>query len=100
MFSRLIQKAVQGGFLQGFEVGREDGLGLMVSHILYADNTLVFCDADPTQVGYVRCVLLYFEVVSGLKVNLEKSEMIPVGAVEDIGALAQVLGCRVAPLPA
>lgn len=98
VFSRLIQKAVQGGFLQGFEVGCEDGLRLMVSHILYADDTLVFCDANLTQVGYLRCVLLCFEAVSGLKVNLGKSEMIPVGSVEDIDALAQVLGCKVASL--
>lgn len=56
-----------------------DSQGVMVSHILYADDTLLFCDVDPTQVGYFRCVLLCFEAVSGLKVNLGKSEMIPVG---------------------
>ncbi|KAI8555491.1 hypothetical protein RHMOL_Rhmol05G0176900 [Rhododendron molle] len=33
--------------------------------------------------------------VSGLKVNLGKSEMILVGQVDDIGALAQLLGCKV-----
>lgn len=60
----------------------------MVSHILYADDTLLFCDADPTQVGYLWCVLLCFEAVSNLKLNLGKSEIIPVGAVDDIGALA------------
>ncbi|KAI8551239.1 hypothetical protein RHMOL_Rhmol06G0169400 [Rhododendron molle] len=41
-----------------------------------------------------------FEVVSGLKVNLGKSEMIPVGPVGEIGALAQLLGCKVNLLPA
>ncbi|KAH7850787.1 hypothetical protein Vadar_003015 [Vaccinium darrowii] len=77
-----------GGFLQGFEVGSENGAGLMISHILYADDTLLFCNADPTQVGCLRCVLLCFEAASSLKVNLEKSEMIPVGAVDDINGLA------------
>lgn len=56
-----------------------DGQGVLVSHILYEDDTLLFCDVDPTQVGYLCCVLLCFEAVSGLKVNLGKSEMIPVG---------------------
>lgn len=74
--------------------------GLLVSHILYADDTLLFCNTGLTQVGYLRCVLFCFEAVSGLKVNLGKSEMISVGAVEDIGALAQVLGCKVASLSA
>lgn len=32
--------------------------------------------------------------------ELGKSEMIPVGVVDDIGALAQFLGCRVGPLAA
>ncbi|KAI8538976.1 hypothetical protein RHMOL_Rhmol09G0145100 [Rhododendron molle] len=51
------------------------------------------------EVGYLRCVLLCFEAISGLKVNLRKSEMIPIGAADDICALAQILGCRVASLP-
>ncbi|XP_058221611.1 uncharacterized protein LOC131331645 [Rhododendron vialii] len=72
---------------------------LMVSHILYADGTLLFCNAEPTQVGYLRCAMLCFEAVSGLKVNLGKSEMILVGAVADIGTLAQILGCRVTSFP-
>lgn len=99
VLSRMISKAVQGGFLSGVEVGRANGLGLMVSHILYADDTLLFCNAEALQVGYLRCVLLCFEAVSGLKVNLGKSEMIPIRAVDDIGALAQILGCRVVLLP-
>ncbi|XP_058185602.1 uncharacterized protein LOC131302825 [Rhododendron vialii] len=54
VLSCMIQKAVQGGFLEGFKVGRVDGARLMVSHILYADDTLLFCNADLTQVGYLR----------------------------------------------
>ncbi|KAI8530701.1 hypothetical protein RHMOL_Rhmol11G0080100 [Rhododendron molle] len=96
-------------FLVGFNVfwfwitsekkSQVNGMGLLVSHLLFADDTLLFCDADPTQVGYLRCVLLCFEVVSGLKVNLGKSEMIPIGVVEDIGDIAQLLGCKVVALP-
>ncbi|XP_058195500.1 uncharacterized protein LOC131311891 [Rhododendron vialii] len=74
-------------------------MGLMVSHILYAGDTLLFCDAEPKQMGYLRCVLLCFNTVSGLKVNLGKSEMIPICVVEDIGDIAHVLGCKVAALP-
>ena len=43
--------------------------------------------------------LLNFEAVSGLKVNLCKSELMAVGEVENIGNLAAYLGCRVAGLP-
>lgn len=49
--------------------------------------------------GYLRCVPLCFEVVSGLKVNFGKSEMISVGAVDNIDVLAQILGCKASVLP-
>ncbi len=46
---------------------------LMVSHILFADDTLIFCGKDPTQLCYLKCILLFFEAISGLKINLGKS---------------------------
>ena len=47
-----------------------------VSHLLYADDTILFCDANPEQLLYIRMVLTYFEAVTGLKVNMTKSEMV------------------------
>lgn len=40
-----------------------------------------------------------FECVTSLKVNLCKSELIPVGEVAHIEALAGLLGCKVKALP-
>ena len=34
-------------------------------------------------IGYLRCILLLFEAMSGLKVNLAKSALIPIGEVPD-----------------
>jgi hypothetical protein len=45
----------------------------------------------------LRC-LFCFEAVSGLKINLSKSELVPEGEVDDVGGLAWILGCRVASL--
>jgi hypothetical protein len=44
-------------------------------------------------------LLLCFELVSDLKVNLAKSIIVPVGEVNDIGVLAEILGCEVGSLP-
>jgi hypothetical protein len=44
-------------------------------------------------------VSLLFESVLGLKVNLAKSNLIPVGHVVQVGRLADILGCEVASLP-
>jgi hypothetical protein len=39
-----------------------------------------------------------FEATSGLKVNFAKSDLIPVGSVDQVGSLAKILGCGVATL--
>ncbi|RVW78465.1 hypothetical protein CK203_050484 [Vitis vinifera] len=44
-------------------------------------------------------ILLWFEAASGLRINLDKSEIIPVGVVEEIEEMAVELGCRVGSLP-
>ena len=36
--------------------------------------------------------------MTGLKVNAAKSEMVPIGEVNDVHALAEILGCRVGAL--
>jgi hypothetical protein len=41
----------------------------------------------------------WFEAISGLHVNLGKSELVPVGKVHDKDSLATILGCKTASLP-
>ena len=42
---------------------------------------------------------MWFEAMSGLKVNLDKSVIIPVGKVENVEKLALKFGCKVSMLP-
>ncbi|RVW37162.1 hypothetical protein CK203_111753 [Vitis vinifera] len=42
---------------------------------------------------------MWFEACSGLKVNLEKSELIPTGRVERVEELVSKLGCKEGKLP-
>ncbi|XP_028087530.1 uncharacterized protein LOC114288243 [Camellia sinensis] len=94
----LLARAVQAGLLNGFEVGVAPG-NAMVSHLFYADDALIFCDAEEVQIGHLRCVLLCFEAMPELRVNLAKSELIPVGQVARSSVLAAMLGCKVVSLP-
>lgn len=59
-----------------------------ISHLLFADDALFFCETSDDHLRHLRVVLLCFEEVSGLKVNIEKSEIIPVGHTVNIEALA------------
>jgi hypothetical protein len=53
----------------------------MISHLLYADDTLTMCGADPEQIWHLHGVFVWFQAISGLKINLGKSEIVPVGDV-------------------
>ncbi|KAJ9674047.1 hypothetical protein PVL29_023542 [Vitis rotundifolia] len=44
-------------------------------------------------------LLMWFKAISGLRVNLDKSELIPVGRIENVEELAEKLGCKVGRLP-
>ena len=91
---RMLDKAVHEGRLLGFNVGASAGRSLIVSHLLFADDTLIFCDANIDQMLILRMVLIWFEAVSSLKVNLGKSELVAVGAVHNMDLLVVVLGCK------
>jgi hypothetical protein len=93
--SRMISAAVNGGLLEGFKVGNAD-----FSHLLFADDTLIFCSAHSSQLCHLRSLFLLFEAVSGLKINLAKSNLIPMGNVVQVEGLADIMGCGIASLPA
>ncbi|RVX21330.1 hypothetical protein CK203_002101 [Vitis vinifera] len=71
--SCLINRAVRRGFLTGCKIRERGGNGIQVSHLLFVDDTL--------------------------SINLNKSEILPVGRVENVEVLASELGCKVGTLP-
>ncbi|XP_042969093.1 uncharacterized protein LOC122301777 [Carya illinoinensis] len=99
VLSRMLRRAVEGGFLFGFTMGGSTHGSLTVSYLLFADDTLIFCDLDQEQFYSLRALLLCFEIVLGLKVNLSKSEVILVGSVNNVSMVAAILGCKVSSLP-
>jgi hypothetical protein len=98
-FSRMIGAITSRGLISGFSVGSNDQTRVVVSHLLFADDTLVFCGADASQIRHIGALLVCFEAVSGLKVNLPKSALVPVGSLDDVEQLAGLLGCGISPLP-
>lgn len=49
------------------------GDGILISHLLSAYDTLVFCEVSQDQIW----LLMWFKAYSGLRINLDKSELIP-----------------------
>jgi hypothetical protein len=72
---------------------------LCISHLLFVDNTLIFSDANLDHILHLQLLFTWFEVISGLKINLSKSKVDPVGQVPDIELLANIMGCNITYLP-
>ena len=98
VLSALIRRAVEGGFLSGCKIrGRRSDLN--ISHLFFADDTIVFCEAKKEHLTHLSWTLFWFEAASGLRINLPKSEIFPVGEVEEVDVMAVELGCKVGSLP-
>jgi len=86
-----------GAFVSGF---RANGVNtsLQVSHLLFADDTLIMCDANSEHIYNLDHILLCL-AISELKINLQKSELVVVGEVPNIEELAAILSCRISSFP-
>ena len=96
---RMLDKVVLDGHMSGFGVGCLKGRSLKVSRLLFADNTLIFCDVDLDQVLFLSMILIWFKAISGLKINLGMSKLVPIGMVHNFDLLLIVLGYKQGTLP-
>ncbi|KAJ9701371.1 hypothetical protein PVL29_006637 [Vitis rotundifolia] len=99
VFSILLRRVADGGFLPGCSLWGRGGGEMMVTHLLFADDTIIFCEAKKEQVTNLSWILAWFEASSGLRINLAKSALIPVGEVVEVEELSVELGCKVGSLP-
>lgn len=95
----MIRKYRENGWIRGFCANINMKNAMEISHLLYADDSLVFCDVEVTQIRHLRVILTIFEGISGLHVNWHKCCLYSVNQVPSIQILAENLGCLVASLP-
>lgn len=91
----MIKKA-EMSYISGFSMGDRS---VSVSHLQFEDDTMIFCEADIRQIGYLRCIIRCFEMDSGLNINLAKSEIFQAREVRDLKNLVWILGCEIGTLP-
>jgi hypothetical protein len=71
-----------------------------VTHLQYADDTLILVRNDLIDLMNLKFLLLCFESMSGLKINFAKSEAFVIGAdEEDQRRAAFMLNCKLGKLP-
>lgn len=66
----MLRDAVLQGHFIGYKVGN-----LTVSHLQFADDTLILGDKRSLNIWTIKVVLQLFEGISGLKVNFYKSKL-------------------------
>ena len=71
-FSKMIQRKVQDKQIQGARASRS---GPEISHLLFADDSLLFARATRQECITIVDILNNYEAASGQKINYEKSEV-------------------------
>ena len=97
--SLMIDKVAEGGYISGYIFKGRDNTVKQITHLLFADDTLVFCKDTEEHMTHLCWILAWFEALSGLNINLEKSSLLLVGRVDDVEGLAFELGCNIGSLP-
>ncbi|XP_024640724.1 uncharacterized protein [Medicago truncatula] len=97
-FHVLMEALVANNLFNGFKVGGSDAVG--VSHLQFADDTLILCDKSWANIRALRAILLLFQELSGLKVNFSKSLLVGVNVHGSwLAEAATALNCKVGSIP-
>ncbi|KAE8821477.1 hypothetical protein D1007_00250 [Hordeum vulgare] len=95
----ILDKARLAGHLQGVV----DHLipGGRVTHLQYANDTMLMVVGSDADITHLKFFLLCFEEMSGLKINFDKSEVVVLGfSEEEELRITDNLNCRLASFPA
>lgn len=93
----MFYRAQQAGLLVG--LGNFHNTG-KVLNLHFADDTLLFFEADTFIVENLKFLLLGLESLYGLKINFDKSELIALNLSDlDASYFANQLGCKLSSLP-
>ena len=97
--SYLLKHVVEGNYISRCKIAYRGGEETSISHLRYVDDTLLFCDANKDQLKFLSWILMWFEALLGLRINLNKSEILPISSVDNALELAAELGCGIGSLP-
>jgi hypothetical protein len=94
----MMTEMVNANLFEGYKVGAQNSL--VVSHLQFADDTLLLGCKSWANVRALRAVLLLFEAMSGLKVNFNKSLLVGVNISDSwLAEAATILNCKVGKVP-
>ena len=75
--AEILERAKRSGHLSGVVSHLIPGGG--VTHLQYADDTMIMVEGSELDIINLKFLLLCFEAMSGLKINFDKSEVVIIG---------------------
>ena len=93
----ILKEAVSKGIYKGVQVGGE---GMTLSHLQYADDTLVFGEWNSVNSKNLMRILECVQQASGLKINNNKSKLYGIGVSnQEVDWMANRMGCLSGRMP-
>lgn len=88
----LLTRARELNFFKGAVLGANE---ISVSHLQFADDSLIFCEVEWGEVVNIKRILRCIEMISGLWINYHKSVIAGIGVQDDLlAAFADRLNCK------
>jgi hypothetical protein len=93
----ILDKALEAGHIEGVIPHIIPG---GVSHLQYADDTIIMIQPDDLAITNLKFLLLCFENMSGLRINFHKSEVMVMGTSDrEKQRIANMLNCKQGSFP-
>jgi hypothetical protein len=98
ILSRMLQKATRVNLIRGLG---EDLIEGSVVSLQYADDTILFLGKEEAYARNLKWILTCFEMMSGMRINYHKSELVLVCVLEmeEMQIYSDIFGCPVGDFP-
>ncbi|XP_071699246.1 uncharacterized protein [Rutidosis leptorrhynchoides] len=90
-----MKSAVSNNLIKGVTIGN-----LNISHFLFADDVAIVSEWNSQDLDNILMVLEYFHLVSGMRINLQKSKLYGIGVeMDQVDLMASRCGCEAGNTP-
>jgi hypothetical protein len=97
VLTRMVKRALEKGHIKGVLGSFVPGNLMTLQH---ADDTLLFSSCEGSKLRNLKIVLMLFDKVSGMRVNFNMSDFIPMNMDDfQIHEVAPILNCPMGSLP-
>jgi hypothetical protein len=97
VLSRMLDKAARAGLVKGLLHDFREG-GIL--SLQYADSTILFSSSDTSHLTNLKQILLWYEQISGMRINFHKSEVTPMNLDDElIHAVSHIFSCPIGKFP-